>query len=751
MQKSVNMYESMEPEFVPSIAQLSAMSIHSCTKFIFFLVIQLRLSISDVTAVENLIPGLQNRQNFYYTHQGDLNIAHLTTVYQTDSNGQCTLMLSGGIVRSEALKMAIESINNRTDILPNVTLGYLSIDDCWNGQKALEAAVYLVQQAIIAPTNEANYSIDDGSNGQLVIGVLGPSNSPMSVSVAPFFGVFRIPVMSLYATSDDLSDKTRYEYFLRLVPPDRFQEQTILEIARRLGWTYMAMLYTEGAYGENAASQISRFFRTGDYEICLSVSIRIPADANDYDYANAVQHLLENPSSRVVLTFIQGSQQEAFFNAVKKLAGLGTFLFLSGDTLQQNEGELFADVLEGSIYTDMPAYPIPGFIDRLSRLTPWTDPDDFWLSSLWESTFNCQLLLTNATNLPTCNFTSDGLLDKLQATWSWSLPVRTYDGVDVYARAVDQLIRDECPEAFANKSLLSRCIDGSKLLQYLKNSTTDGVMGRIEFNGNGDLIGDIVVRQYQRNPLNDQTYVYVEVGNWTSATNEIRMDMDKLSWKAFTSNDTTTTTQVLESVCSKPCRPDEYAIRQDVPCCWVCVKCRDNEIVKDNVTGCQSCPLFTWPDQQRQSLPSNTSRCIRIQPTHLGIDNPISVALLLLAVIGFLISVSVMVVYYVKRDHRLVKATSRELSLLILCGTLLASVSVVFFVAKPADGLCVCRSVGFHGSINLLYGPLLVKNIRTYRIFRAGQKSVKIPVGVGRNTQMVFAFAITCVQVGNLF
>lgn len=114
--------------------------------------------------------------------------------------------------------MSIESINNRTDILPNITLEFLSIDDCWNGQKALEAAVYLLQQAVIVPAKEATCSTDDGSKGQVVIGVLGPSNSPMSVLVAPFFGVFRIPVMSLYATSDDLSDKTRYEYFLRLVP-----------------------------------------------------------------------------------------------------------------------------------------------------------------------------------------------------------------------------------------------------------------------------------------------------------------------------------------------------------------------------------------------------------------------------------------------------------------------------------------------------------------------------------------------------
>ena len=51
-----------------------------------------------------------------------------------------------------------------------------------------------------------------------------------------------------------------------------------------------------------------------------------------------------------------------------------------------------------------------------------------------------------------------------------------------------------------------------------------------------------------------------------------------------------------ESVCAKPCGAGEFYIQGELPCCWECSRCRDNEYVTENGTSCEVCDILTWPD-----------------------------------------------------------------------------------------------------------------------------------------------------------
>lgn len=61
---------------------------------------------------------------------------------------------------------------------------------------------------------------------------------------------FQIPQISYASTSTELSDKSRFEYFSRVVPPDNFQAQAMVEIIHQLGWKYVSTVAVEGDYGE---------------------------------------------------------------------------------------------------------------------------------------------------------------------------------------------------------------------------------------------------------------------------------------------------------------------------------------------------------------------------------------------------------------------------------------------------------------------------------------------------------------------
>ncbi|RXN15326.1 metabotropic glutamate receptor 8-like protein [Labeo rohita] len=86
----------------------------------------------------------------------------------------------------------------------------------------------------------------------------------MRLSAALSFDVkitFQIPQISYASTAPELSDNTRYDFFSRVVPPDSYQAQAMLDIVTAMGWNYVSTLASEGNYGESGVEafvQISR-------------------------------------------------------------------------------------------------------------------------------------------------------------------------------------------------------------------------------------------------------------------------------------------------------------------------------------------------------------------------------------------------------------------------------------------------------------------------------------------------------------
>lgn len=57
--------------------------------------------------------------------------------------------------------------------------------------------------------------------------------------------------MSYASTAPELSDNTRYDFFSRVVPPDTYQAQAMVDIVRAMRWNYVSTVASEGNYGES--------------------------------------------------------------------------------------------------------------------------------------------------------------------------------------------------------------------------------------------------------------------------------------------------------------------------------------------------------------------------------------------------------------------------------------------------------------------------------------------------------------------
>ena len=98
-----------------------------------------------------------------------------------------------------------------------------------------------------------------------------------------------------------------------------------------------------------------------------------------------------------------------------------------------------------------------------------------------------------------------------------------------------------------------------------------------------------------------------------------------------------------------------------------------------------------------------------------------------IAFAGLVACMATAILYDVSKDIKLIKATSRELSSILLFGIFLAYISIFFFLVKPEKWSCLFSRTGFNISVSLIYSPLMVKTNRIYRIFSAGRRGVKRP------------------------
>lgn len=155
----------------------------------------------------------------------------------------CTLECARGRAHiCPGAQFAIDEINQKSDLLPGLRLGAEILDSCSRETYALEQSLEFVRYSLKS-LDAAQYRCADGSvavakegRGKPVFGVVGESLSDVSIQVAHLLRLFRMPQISYASTSSVLSDKTRFDYFARTVPPDSFQSEAMADIVSYFNW-----------------------------------------------------------------------------------------------------------------------------------------------------------------------------------------------------------------------------------------------------------------------------------------------------------------------------------------------------------------------------------------------------------------------------------------------------------------------------------------------------------------------------------
>ncbi|XP_069954400.1 metabotropic glutamate receptor 3-like, partial [Cherax quadricarinatus] len=187
----------------------------------------------------------------------------------------------GGVQALEIMLYTIDYINNNMSDFPaGVKLGASILDDCDKDSYGLEQAVDFIKGSI-SNIDDGEYQCRDGSSpevrNKVISGVVGAASSVTSIQVANLLRLFKIPQVSFFSTSPELSNKQRFEYFSRTIPSDHYQVKAMVEIIRVLGWSYISIIYEESNYGIKAYEELEGLLAVNN--ICIAVKEKLVKDS----------------------------------------------------------------------------------------------------------------------------------------------------------------------------------------------------------------------------------------------------------------------------------------------------------------------------------------------------------------------------------------------------------------------------------------------------------------------------------------
>ncbi|CAH2233845.1 jg24029 [Pararge aegeria aegeria] len=181
--------------------------------------------------------------------EGDLVLGGLMMVHERSDNMTCgPVMPQGGVQAVETMLYTLDIINNKLKLIPGVKIGAHILDDCDRDTYGLEMAVDFIKGSI-SNIDDAEYACNATAVRKVISGVVGAASSVTSVQVANLLRLFKIPQVSFFSTSPELSNKARFEYFTRTIPSDMHQVRAMVKIVTKLGWSYVSIIYEESSYG----------------------------------------------------------------------------------------------------------------------------------------------------------------------------------------------------------------------------------------------------------------------------------------------------------------------------------------------------------------------------------------------------------------------------------------------------------------------------------------------------------------------
>ncbi|XP_038549330.1 extracellular calcium-sensing receptor-like [Micropterus salmoides] len=622
---------------------------------------------------------------------------------------------------------AIEEINNNTELLPGIKLGYQIHDSCASVPVTVHAAFQLLNGI-----DPVFYTGDNCSQSGIVMAVVGESGSTPSISMSRVIGSFNIPQVSHYATCACLSDKRQYPSFFRTIPSDQFQAEALAKLVKHFGWTWIGAVRSDSDYGNNGmASFLDAAQKEG---ICVEYSESFYR-THPRSRIQRVADVIRRSTAMVVVAFAASGDMRILLEELSREPSPPR-QWIGSEAWVTDTDMLRFSFCAGAIGFGIEKSVIPGLRDFLLDLTPTKVAASPVLTEFWEGAFNCRLEKSTAIDKSLCDGTED--IQTLHTQYTDTSQLRITNMVYKAVYAIAHAIHNAVCQDTNSTTQCDRFIrlESKQVISHLKkvNFSRNGYY--VSFDANGDPVARYELVNWQKSASG--RIEFVTVGHYDASLpvgQEFRINRNLTLVEGRT--------QVPVSVCTDSCPPGTRKVLQKGKpiCCYDCLQCPEGEI--SNATDspfCFPCPKEFWPNEERDT-------CLSKPVEFLSFDEVLGMILAAFSVGGACLAIVTAAVFFRHRTSPIVRANNSELSFLLLFSLTLCFLCSLTFIGAPSEWSCMLRHTAFGITFVLCISCVLGKTIVVLMAFKATLPGSKVMKWFGPPQQRMTVVSFTFIQV----
>ena len=628
--------------------------------------------------------------------EGDIMLGGLFSVHRPadQAGSQCGELHLRELGRMQAMIFAIERINNDTSLLSNISLGYDIRDYCGNLSKAARLVYKL-----LTVDSCVNLS-QNATRKKAIVSLIGPKESSTALFIAGFLRMLNVSSISGSATSAELSSLT-YDHLFRTVPSDTFLAKAMVDLVTHFNWSYVAVVGLDNSYGRNGAWAVASESTSRKSSFCIALTRFVRHESLNRSISNIVRQLKQMDNVKVVILWLYGNYQSKFLAEVKRQNLTGRVWIFSEAPLTSTltvEG-----ILESSLGFALHEFSDSGFKEYLKdRLVKEKDNRSFpeWnysTSEIWK------LLRSKKCVHRQIKQCSNDLIKKI---YNANVPC-IIDAVYAVAHALDIFYRNSSHNETKDRRKLQIAYS-SDVQKLLGRVSFHGLTGKIKFDRFGDRASAYYdIFSFEKVSDGDvESIKMVRKGEWNnSKRNETSLIFhEALNW-------TTTSGRPPKSECSERCPPGTRKSFTS-PCCWQCLPCLGGTISPSaGSESCSECPSGTMSNQAK-------TECVALPSANISYSSASGIVILTFATLGVVVTLLCLAALHKFWNSPIVKASNRELSLVLLLA-ILSLLSLAFIdVSVSTNTICMIIYPLRYLTYNFCLSILLVKALLISSAFR---------------------------------
>ncbi|XP_061447701.1 vomeronasal type-2 receptor 26-like [Rhineura floridana] len=622
-----------------------------------------------------------------------------------------------------ALVFAVKEINENSQILPNMSLGFYILNSYYVARMTYKATLNLLStpQRFVP-----NFRCDSRSN---LIAVIGGLVSETSANVATIAANYKFPQLTYGSFSSVQDDKTLFSSLYQMVPNEEHQYRGVVRLLHHFRWTWIGLFAVDDDNGDRFLQSVvpmlaqngicySYIFRTAKrtyMEELIDIVIR---QLEKYqllmdEKTNACFVYGENPSLQVLRMMLFYATFLALPLVDKVWIITSQWDFHSVSIQRLWDIQIFHGALSFTVHSEQP----PGFKTFTDSIKPsWAKRDGF-IQNFWEQAFSCSLKISNGNVESKKISTGKEKLESLPRTFfEMSMTGHSYNIYNaVYA--VAHVLHAAYISASKHRRSVERGRVSFRYAQpwqlhcFLKNILFNNSAGEsVYFDKNGELIAGFDVINWITFP--NGSFVRVKVGRLDPQAplgNELTINDDQIVWhRSFN--------QVLPiSVCNDNCYPGYSRKKKEGKkfCCYDCAPCPEGMISNQkDMDTCFKCPEDQYPNKDQK-------QCIPRVKSYLSYQEPLGFTFTMFVITFSLITAFILGTFWKHQDTPIVKANNRTLTYILLISLLLCFLCSLLFIGQPGKVTCLLRQMAFGIVFSMSLSTVLAKTITVVLAFMA--------------------------------